>query len=267
MAIVRVNFDNYEDGEEYKLRLETEANANFEIFLSLLSSYWQSSIEGPNYTRELKAMSIALAQLRLSLESIRSDISFEQTRGDFLYQTITSVLFPKDSPETGLGDLDFRDFLLKVINIYFQGSIPLSMKQAVELFTGPNSVIKENFTESENPASGLDISDQFGFSFDILLADPGSLDTILADKNVRLVLGIIRPAHTLYRIKFVLRDSYAGQLNNNPELSKITDIFSFALSNYGYEDFRKFVTGVYRIDPLGVKRAVSVIGEDHSGQF
>ena len=256
----------FENGEEYKLRLETEAQANLKTFLALLSSYWQSNIEGPNYTRELKAVSIALARLRLALEDIRTDTFFNQTRADFLYQTVTQVLFPNGAPNTKLGDVEFRDFLLQIISIYFQGCIPLSMKQAVELFTGPGSIIKENFRESLNPASGLDISDQFGFSFDILLESPGSIDTILADQNIRLVLGIIRPAHTLYKIKYILQDTYVGQQNQG-DSSKVLDQLSFALSDYGYEDFRRFFGGVDRIDLLGVQRAISVVGEDHSSDF
>lgn len=266
MAIVRVNFDSFEEGEEYRNRLDLEARTNFNIFLSLLSSYWQSSVEGPNYTRELKAMSIALAQLRLALEEVRADTAYDQTRADFLYQTVTSVLFPKEAPDSGLGDLDFRDFLNQIIKIYFQGSIPLSMKQAVELFTGPGVIIREAFKESENPASGLDISDQFSFAFDVILTAPGAVDVISADRNIKIVLGIIRPAHTLYKIKYILQDAYGGQQSaSNPH--KITDTFSFVLSNYGYEDFRRNVAGVAGIDPLGVKKSVSVIGEDHSSDF
>jgi len=266
MTIVRYNFDNYENGEEYKLRLEEEANANFKTFLSLLSSYWQSTIDGPNYTREIKAMSVALAQLRLALEEIRTDTYFNQTRSDFLYQTVTSILFPKGAPDTQLGDLDFRDFLQEVIKIYFQGSIPLSMKQAVELFTGPGAIIREHFLEAQSPGSGYDISDQFGFSFDVLLDSPGSIDVILADKNIRLVLGIIRPAHTLYMIRYILSDSYVGQQTVGQN-KKVLDEFNFVLSNYGYEDFRKFVLGVEGVDDLGVKKPIDVIGEDHSGDF
>jgi hypothetical protein len=266
MAIIRVNFDTFEDGEEYKRRLNDESEANFQTFLALLSSYFQSTIDGPNYARELKAMSVALAQLRLNLESIRSDTFYDQTRADFLYQTVTSILFPKGAPDTGLGDLDFRDFLVQIIKIYFQGSIPLSMTQAVELFTGPGAIIREAFIEQQNPASGLDISDEFSFAFDVILPSPGSIDVISADRNIKTVLGIIRPAHTLYRIKYILKDAYVGQLDVTHD-QKITDTFSFVLSNYGYEDFRKFVTGVNRIDPLGSKKSVPVIGEDHSGDF
>lgn len=266
MALVRVNFDTFESGEEYKNRLEAEAQANLKIFMSLLSSYWQSTVDGPQYVRELKAMSVALAQLRLSLESVRTDTFYDQTRADFLYQTVTQVLFPDGAPDPGLGDLDFRDFLNKVIRIYFQGSVPLSMQQAVELFTGPGTVIRESFQESRTPGSAYDISDQFSFSFDILLPSPGSIDVISADQNVRIVLDIIRPAHTLYKLKYILQDAYVGQQGaDSPD--KVSDAISASLSNYGYEDFRRFFQGVAGVDPLGVKLPHAVVGEDHSREF
>ncbi|KKL71141.1 hypothetical protein LCGC14_2097860, partial [marine sediment metagenome] len=136
MAVIRVNFNTYEEGEQYLNRLSDEANQNFRIFLTLLSSYWQSTIDGPNYTREIKAMAIELARIRLALDDVRTDTYYDRIRADFLYQVLTSVLFPQDdgAPDTRLSDLDFRDFLLEIIRIYFQGSIPKSMKDAVELF-------------------------------------------------------------------------------------------------------------------------------------
>lgn len=272
MAIIRINQNTYEKGEEYQNRLNLESEANFQTFLALLSSYFQSTIDGPNYARELKAMSIALAKLRLSLESIRSDTFYDQTRADFLFQTVTSVVFPKGAPDTELGDLDFRDFLLQIIKIYFQGSIPLSMQQAVELFTGQATVIeREAYAEERNnPASGYDISDEFVFAFDIILPSAGSIDVMMADQNIRAVLDIIRPAHTLYKLKYILQDAYVGQ--NNPGIgptinSKMADAFSFVISNYGYEDFRKFVDGVAGVDPLGSKKAIPVVGEVHTGDL
>jgi hypothetical protein len=269
MPIVRVNFNTYEEGEEYRNSLTQEADRNFKVFLTLLSSYWQSTIDGPNYTREIKAISIALAKIRLALDKVRTDTYYKSVRSDFLYQTLTSVLFPQiqGAPDPEFADLDFRDFLQKVVTIYFAGSIPASMKAAVELFTDDAQVIvTENFLEARNPASGFDISDEFGFNVDVILPSPGSIDLFLADKNIRLLLDIIRPAHTLFRLRYILKDTYLGQLANGKK-NKITDEFVADISNYGYEDFRRFVEGIDGIDPLGTKKAVSVVGEDHSMDF
>jgi hypothetical protein len=272
MAIIRVNFNTYEEGEQYLNRLSTEANKNFRVFLTLLSSYWQSTIDGPNYAREIKAMAIELARIRLALDDVRTDTYYDRVRADFLYQVLTSVLFPQDAgpPNTGLSDLDFRDFLLEIVRIYFQGSIPKSMEDAVELFVTGQVQVIEAFEEARKPGSGFDISDQFTFYIDVILDSPGSTDVFLADKNIRILLNIIRPAHTLYKLRFILQDEYFGQQDPDPDANrphKMTDAFSFVLSSYGYEDFRRFVEGVDGIDLLGTKKAVAVTAEDHGSDF
>lgn len=273
MPILRVNFNTYEEGEQYVNRLSTEANRNFQVFLTLLSSYWTSTVDGPNYTREIKAMAIELARIRLALDDVRTDTYYGQVRADFMYQVLTSVLFPQraGAPDPGLSDLDFRDFLVEIVKIYFQGSIPKSMKDAVELFVTGRVVVTEAFKEAQRPDSGFDISDQFTFCVDVILDSPGSTDVFLADKNVRILLNIVRPAHTLYKLRFVLEDEWFGGQDpdsNDPSKSnKIADAFTWTLSCYNYEDFRRFVEGVEGVDLLGTKKAVAISGEDHSADF
>jgi len=104
----------------------------------------------------------------------------------------------------------------------------------------------------------------------VILDSPGSTDVFLAEKNVRILLNIIRPAHTLYRLRFILEDEYFGQKDPDTDVNmpnKVTDAFSWTLSCYGYEDFRRFVEGVGGIDLLGTKKAVSVVAENHSADF
>lgn len=274
MAIVRINFNTYEDGEEYRNRLADEANRNLRIFFTLLSSYWQSTIDGPNYARELKAMSIELARLRLALEDIRTDTFYTSTRSDFLYQNLTQVIFPKRIPNPEFTDLDFRKFLNSILKIYFKGSIPSSMKEAVQLLVGDSEVkITEYFKEARKPGSGFDISDQFGFGVDVILNSPDDINVFLADKNIKILLNIIRPAHTLFKLRYILKDEYTG--NQDPDYdpdntgfnAKIVDSFDWVLDAYDYEDFRKFVEGIEGVDYLGFKKSKSVVGEDHSSSF
>jgi hypothetical protein len=271
--IVRVNLNAYESGEEYLNRLRDEAENNFRIFLSMLSSYWQSSVDGPNYARELKAMAISMSKIRLALDDVRTDTDYRLTRAEFIYQTLSSILFPGEIPNPDLADLDFGTFLRNIVKVYFKGSIPDSIQKAVELVTGGMKVlITENFEEARKPGSGFDISDEHTFNIDVFLSSPGAIDVFLAEKNIRILLSIIRPAHTLYRLKFVLQDEYVGNQTKTEdglmlEPSKILDAFQMALSNYGYEDFRKFVLGIEGLDYLGVKKPVHVTDEDHGGDW
>jgi len=275
MPIIRINFNTFESGEEYLYRLEEEANRHFKVFLTLLSSYWQSTIDGPNYTREIKSMAIELARIRLALDEIRKDAYYASTRADYLYQTLTYLLFPRGTKvaNPNLDDIDFRDFLIKLIALYFKGSIPSALQSAVELVTNAEVLITENFEEAKKPGSKFDISDQFGFNIDVLLDSPVDTDVFLADKNIRILLSIMRPAHTLYNLRFILQDEYLGQSDDGTGHSdpdqphKILDSFSWALYNYGYEDFRRLVEGVKGVDELGVKEVKDVEGEDHSLEF
>jgi len=266
MAIVRNNFNSYEAGEEWLARIDVESQRNFKIITSLLSDYWKSSIDGPMYAREVKAMALSISRLRLSLEDIQIDQSYSTTRTEFLYQVLTSTLFPNGAPDLEKSDIEFRDFLNEIIRVYFDGSIPQSIQKSVELITGGQVIVRENFLDGRKKGSGYDISDEFGITIDVILANAGSINTILAEKNIRILFAIIRPAHTLYTLKFILRDVYLGKrTQSHPQ--KISDTFRSILSSYSYDDFRKFSEGVSGVDRKGFKKAVSIIGEDHSSDY
>lgn len=280
MTIIRVNQNTYESGEEWNNRLLAESQREFTILLSLLSSYFTSKIDGPNYARELKAMAIELSRLRLTLSDAMNDTYFSATRGEYLWQVLTVMLFPATfgyqtggAPTIDQTDIQFRTFLNQLILIYFKGSIPPSIQKAVELVVGGTVILRQNFLEARQPASGLDISDEYGFEVDIFLPFVNNIDIFLADKNIRLLLQIIRPAHTIYILKYILQDMYLGQqqpLGPNgisPQPAKVTDSFTFSLTNYSYEDFRRFVGGVAGLDANGFKHAEQVVNEDHSSDF
>lgn len=253
-----------ESGEDYIKKLNNETNLYFNTFLSMLSSYWKSTIDGPNYARELKSMSLSLAKLRLSLEQVRSDTFYDQTRGEFLYQVVTNLLFPKEIPGTNLSDTDFKGFIQKVLMIYFNGSIPSSMEKAVKLFMDGEVSVKENYVQSGSKKSGFDISDQFGFTVNVIVNSKVLDDLIVSDKNVRILLDIIKPAHVLYKIKYIFKDMYVGN-ETADEHVKVKDSLAFVFSSYTYDDFRKFTNGLYRIDRLGSKKSVKVLNERHIG--
>lgn len=265
MPIVRMNFNAYEAGEEYLVRVHDEADRNFKILLALLSSYWQSTVDGPNYARHLKAMAMALAQLRVGLEDLQTDGSFETTRAEFLHQTVTSLLFPGESPDLQSTDVDFRQFLVKVVAIYFAGSTPESIQRAVEAVTSGTVTVHEPHQDRRRGAA-RDPADDFVVDVDVVLPQSGPVDTMLADRNVRILLSLVRPGHVLFRAKYILQDAYVGAMSvGQPQ--KVLDSPRWDLSDYSYEDFRKFVGGVAGVDPLGSKVSVPVVGEDHSADF
>lgn len=265
MAIIK--YDPTENlGEEYLNRLMQESNRNFQIFMALLSSYWQSKVDGPMYARMLRSMSIELARIRLSLEDVRGDLTYRKTRSEYLYQTLTSILFREDRgfPDLQKSDVEFREFLVEIVRVYFAGSVPDSLERALELLIGKKVRIRENYKEARRPGSGYDISDQFGFGFDILMDNPGDVDSLLLDRNLAILFAIISPAHTLYKLKYVVEEEYPGPNGppqDNLDSYKFRDSMRAVMESYSYEDFRRFVDGVYKIDFLGFKKSRSVVGE------
>src|SRR5690606_29737570 len=131
----RVNFNTYRSGKEYNLRVLQRAQTIFTTFLGLLPSNYTSTIQGPNYTNEIKAVSVELAKIELALEDVDLDGDYNKTRSIFLYSIIGYMVFLNNRlPSLEFDDTEFRQFLLNLIRIYFQGSIPKSISDAVGLF-------------------------------------------------------------------------------------------------------------------------------------
>jgi hypothetical protein len=264
LDLSRVNFSIERRGKEYNLRVLQRSQAIFTSLLNLLPSNYISAIQGPNYSIELKAVAVELAKIELALEDIDLDRDFTKTRSEFLYSIIGYLVFLNNRlPPLEFSDEEFRRFLLSLIKIYFQGSIPTSIKEAVGLFVTEDFEVLENFLLTREGASGLDISDQFGFQINVETTGtfpPGLFDL---QTSIRIVLDIIRPAHTLFRIRFIFRDDYKP----NDPLDKILDAMRWRLSNYYYEDLRAYWDGFKDRDRLGRKTNQQVVGENHSEDF
>jgi hypothetical protein len=347
----RLNFTVTQTGKEYNLRLIGRAQSIFNTLLGLLPSNYVSLVQGPNYTNEMKAVAVELARIELALEDVDTDRSFPTTRPDFLYSMLGYLLLLNGRlPPLAFDDSEFRKFLLDLVRIYFQGSVPKSMRDAVQLFYSGTVKITENFLRIREGASGYDISDQFGFQIDVTVgggtiqvgsgasltttdgdlitvtgltsmstnsvgrrlvisnaassanngtfevtqfltpssvkiqnasavandANNGSIgwkeetppvsfpaDVFSLDSATRILLDIIRPAHTLFRVRYIFTDRYLP----NDTIGRVLDTMKWALSTYYYDDFRSYWGGLRDIDRLGNKEAQVVEDEDHSNDF
>lgn len=256
----RLNITVSQTGREYNLRLLQRSQSIFSQLLSLLPSNYVSTVEGPNYTVELKAVAVELARLELALEDVYSDLDHDQTRSEFLYSLVGYFVFLNGKlPALEFSDSEFRNVLLNLVRIYFQGSIPKSMEDVVGLFMSGDVLVTENYLLVRRGASGLDISDQFGFDVDVQIPLGGGFpaNVFESDSTIRRILDIVRPAHTLYRIRYVFRDAYA------PPGGKVDDAMRMALSSYYYDDFRSYWGGVRALDRMGRKVNIPVSGETH----
>lgn len=255
----RQNYTVSQTGREYNYRLTQRAQSIFSQLLALLPTNYVSVVEGPNYTVELKAVAVELARLELALEDVHSDTDFSTTRGEFLYTLIGYFVFLNGKlPDLEFSDTEFRNTLLNLIRIYFQGSIPKSMSDVVNLFTTDHIEVAENFLIIRKNSGVLDISDQFGFDVDVVVPLDGSIPDLFSfDSTIRQILDIVRPAHTLYRIRYIFKDKFT------PTNGVIEDAMRWALSNYYYDDFRSYWGGLRDIDRLGKKVNQSVTDEPH----
>jgi hypothetical protein len=262
----RINSTLSQTGKEYKLRLTQRAQTIFSTLLNLLPSSYVSTVQGPNYTQALKAVAVELARIELALEDVDRDRQFATTRSDFLWSIVGYlVLVNNKLPNLGFSDEEFRNFFLSMIRIYFQGSIPKSMSDVVALFMTGDIKVTEDFLLVRQGASGLDISDEFIFNIDYIAPPGGGFppNVFEADSAIRQILDLVRPAHTLFRIRYIFTDHYLP----NDSIGKILDAMRWRLGVYYYEDFRSYWTGIRNRDRLGKKVNQYVTGEDHSDDF
>ena len=262
----RLNYNISQTGREYQLRLVQRAQTIFTTLLNLLSSSWISSIEGPNYTLELKAVAVELARIELALEDVDRDRSFATTRSDFLYSIVGYLLLVNGRiPPMQWSDTEFQNFLLALIAIYFQGSVPKSISDLATYFLTGDVLVTENFLLVRQGASGYDISDQFGFGIDVIANSGGGFpDNMVAiDATIRMLLDVIRPAHTLFTIRYIFQDAYLP----NGVAQQVLDTMSWSMRNYYYDDLRSYWSGLRDRDRLGRKQNQRVYHEDHSQDF
>lgn len=261
----RVNFSIVQRGKEYNLRVLMRAQTIFSNLLNLLPSNYISAVQGPNYTIELKAVAVELAKIELALEDIDLDRGYTRTRSEFLYSIIGYLVFLNGRlPPLEFDDGEFRQFLLNLIRIYFQGSVPDSMRDAAALFLPDEDFgVLENFLLTRLGASGLDISDQFGFQITIETGGVFPPGIFEIEQSLRTILDVIRPAHTLFRIRYIFRDDY----NPNEPGGQIIDAMRWRLAAYYYEDYRSYWHGIRDRDRLGRKESQAVLNEDHSEDF
>lgn len=262
----RLNSSIDQSGKEYNLRLTQRSQIIFSTLMGLLPSNYVSAVQGPNYTQALKAVAVELARLELALEDIDRDRDFSATRSDFLWSIVGyMVLVNQKVPGIDFSDAEFRAFFLNMIRIYFQGSIPQSMEDVVSLLFSGNVSVTEAFLILRQGGGGVDISDEFVFNIDYLSPPGGGFPPNIfdADSAVRQLLDLVRPAHTLFRIRYVFTDQYLP----NDVLGKIVDAMRWRMSVYYYDDFRSYWGGVKDTDRLGHKENQYVTAESHGDDF
>lgn len=202
------------DGKQTRKDLILRANEILTTLRALLPSNYISDILGPNYTVFQNALAKESARLRLTGEDISLDNFYKFVRPEFLYRNLGYLIHGQEvkySIPSSFSDKKYREFLLGILSSLLRGSTPESIEQGAEVFTEGDVKIIELFLQSiaRQPNSNLDISDQFMWRMDVEVGDifdSRTVDLVELHKGLTFFSEIIRPAHTLFDIRFILTE-------------------------------------------------------------
>lgn len=235
---IQFPFPDVEDGKGYDKEIKKRANAILSTLMGFRPSNYLSEIPSTEYSKHMRAMATELAKLTFELERLSDDQKFENVRSEFLYQIVGELVFINDKiPEIDFDDEEFRNFLLKVIDIYFQGSTPESIRDAVELFTDEDFTVTERFKDARNSPSARGIGDQFEFNIEFESGKTFADDYFGLQNNLNLLIQLVKPAHTLFAARSLFEELF-------PTPERVETSERYFLKDDHYEDVRSYWQGM-----------------------
>jgi len=207
------------DSKETRKELILRSQELLETLLTLLPSNYISDILGPNYTQFLNAIAIESAILRLSSEDVLADNHYVTTRAAFLFTNLGYLLHDVDvkyNVPASFSDEKYRSFLLSILAVLLNGARPSSIESGVQIFTKAPTKVVELFeqTPPRDPNGIYDISDQFKWRYDITVTDQLDAEGLSLQQlqtGLEYLSEVIRPAHTLYLIRFIFAEIFKLQ--------------------------------------------------------
>lgn len=240
-----------------------QVNRIMEVFLQMLPSNYVSQVQGPFYTVQFQAIAEAIADFQITAQEAFADASYDYLRPEFLFQMLGSLVFPDaatDGYPTLKGDLTYRSFLKRMVTLLLQGATKDTVEGGLDLLSEATWQVIEKGLAARglqkkvwNPAtrkwdlkagSAWGLDEQFEFEVNVSYTDPTTglqrfpEDPFVLQENVRIVLRALKPAHTIYSYRHLFVEAFG---------SFFDDTSSWNLSNYYYEDFRKFCCGAREI--------------------
>lgn len=230
-----------------------------EVFLQLLPSNYVSQVTGPFYTIQMQAAAEQIAEFQITAQEALGDRMYDYMRGEFLFQLLGTLVFP-DATTDGYpdlkGDLTYRDFLREMVKLLLAGATKETQEGGLSLLSDADFEVIEKVIEARHakkrvmnkvtgqwdvvPGSAWGLDDQFEFEINVSYLDPDTgtqrfpEEPFVLQENVRIVLRALKPAHTLYDYRHLFTEAF-GNL--------FSDSASWDISNYHYEDFRRFCCG------------------------
>lgn len=234
-------------GQDYQDRVRQLVENILDVFYQVLPSNYVSQVTGPFYTLQFQAAAEQVAKIQIELQEAFYDSDFDITRPEFLFQIIGSLVFPDQGegiPQID-GDVSYRTFLQRMVLLLLQGSTNPTLIEGLQLLTDANvEVIEMGIEARDTVGSAWSFNEQHIIEVNISTEDGQSFpdDPFVLQENARLVLEALKPAHVLYRFRFLFREVFE-QL--------FTDEATWTLDIYRYEDFRKYCLGYKQITGTG----------------
>ena len=226
-------------------------------FKRVLASNYVAQIPGPYYYLQFQASAETLADIQILLTeaSVDSDVDF--TRPEFLWQMVGTLVFPDVSDNQFPiidGDLTFRCFLKRMIELLLQGGTLETQEEGLELLTEAQITVLEKVAFQYDPNSAWGFNDQHTFEINVedkttwtgpdgelIEGEFGTgfpLNPFILQFNNGLILRALRPAKTLYDYRHLFKEHFGVLFADTP---------FFDLEPWYYEDFRKFCIGMKEI--------------------
>ena len=216
------------DSKARRSELQIETGRTLDYMLDDLPSNYSSVIPATNYAAILRAQSKEFAIHKLLSDDTARDIYFAETRPELLGQVVAYLLFrglENALVSSDFSDKTYREFLLNLIKSYFGGSTPANLEASASLFSNAEVSITELFLEARKAGSQFDISDSFGYSFDVnfdtlalsvnqvislltpqFFSGVQNPDTLQILNNIAFLLSSLEPAHVLVDNRLLLEE-------------------------------------------------------------
>jgi len=234
--------------QDRKRKVREQVELIMATFRQVLPSNYVSQVTGPYYSVQFQAAAEQIADFQITAQEVWADRDYDFTRPAFLFQILGSMVFP-DSESDGIpdidGDLSYRTFLQRMVELLLQGATKATIKEGVELLTDADvDVIEKVIAARQTANSAWGFDDQFSFEINISEEDEDGASTwpaedpFILSENLRMVMRALKPAHTLYDQRFLFKEAFGTLFD---------DSSSWEMSNYYYDDLRKWCYGAERL--------------------
>lgn len=234
-----------EAGQEFQEELRALTERIMAQFHAVLPSNYVAQVRGPFYTLQFQSAAEQLARIQLAAQQVGLDRDFDFTRPEFLWQILGDMVFPASTEPAGSaptvdGDKSYRSFLQSMVLLLLRGATPSVQSEGAGLLTEASVSIVEKFLGARDAGSAWDIDNQF--EFEVNVEKGGGTDFPLApfvlQKNVRIILAALKPAHALYEYRHLFREVVEV-------VSEDQD--TWGIDTYYYDDLRKYCLGAKEV--------------------